>query len=282
MAKDVNTDPVVTDTGVVESPAPAQSEQTEVATVKSETAPVADDQQAASQVATDDKGPVPYDRFSEVNAAKKTAEGRVVELENYIQLQKANPPAEQPVAQQPSQSLTMQVIKDLGYQDEAFLSVEQTAQVNDRIIQITQASAASDAQLTGFKSSHTDFAQVVGALDPTTQQFVHAPPLQRAIQRNPGIQQAINSMSPANAAVMAYEIASRDVQYVQEVAAANKPVEQQNSEQAQQVLDQANSQVSISAVAGVGTIDKAAQIRAMSDDEFEAHKQKIMAGSGTQ
>ena len=165
----------------------------------------------------------------------------------------------------------------MGYQDEIYLTPEQNAQVNDKVMQIMQTANSSQSQLQTFLSSKPDFAKVVGANDPVTGLFTYAPPLQRALMSNPSIQGAINGLDPAKAAVLAYEIASKDPQYMKEVAEANKPVEQKQSEEAQQVIQQANSQVSISAVAGQGQLDKAASIRAMSDEQFDQYKQGIIA-----
>ena len=282
---DVNNSPVVTNSGVVEPAAPAQSV-TEAAPVtgveNQEVVVQPDGSQAApgtKQVladGTDANKPIPYDRFQEVNAEKDAAVERVKMLEN-MALQNANPPQTKEPAQ--PQSMTIQVMKELRFDPEDLLTGEQQAKVNDIVLGRMNAANQAQAQQQSFMSSKPDYANVVGGVDQATQQFAYAPPLQRAMNNNPSIQGVLLSMlrtNPAGAAIVAYEIASKDPTYIKEVAQAAKPAAVQQSEAAQQAIEQANGVVSVSAVAGQGTIDKAAAIRAMSDEQFAQHKQQIM------
>jgi len=271
----VNNEQFATASGVVEA-ATTESVSQPVATDESINAEAAGVPQAdvAPAQGAEENGPVPYDRFKEVNEAKKIASDRVAELENYIKL--TQQPVQQPVQQPTKESLTLQVMKELGIDPENILTGAEQAQVNDEVSRRTAASYQAQASVQSYIASKPDFAKVVGAVDPLTGQFMYSPPLTRVIQSNPSIATALQSAGN-NAAILAYELASKDPVYMAEVAEANKPPAQKLSEQANQTIQQANSQTSVSAVAGVGSLDKAAAIRAMSDEEFKAYKQNIVS-----
>ena len=207
------------------------------------------------------------------------SDARVTELETYIQLQNANAPQAQQQAKQAEtsqQSITLQVMKELNFDPESVLTGTEQAQVNDVVLQRIQTANQSQFQVQSFIASKPDFTKVVGVQDPITGQYMYAQPLLRVINANPSIAQALRGAG-TNAAVLAYELASKDPQYIKEVAEAAKDPVIQASEKANQAIEQANSQVSISAVAGAGAIDRAAALRAMSEPEFEQYKQGIMS-----
>ena len=284
---DLNNSQVVTDSGVVEAATTEEAGVSQEVAADVSVTPDAGVQQEASQVTTDDKTaladgtdpskPVPYDRFKQVNDEKNSATARVTELEQHVQnlrLTQANPPQQTEQPQQ--QSLTAQVMKDKGIDPEEILTGAQQAEITDEVVRRVSVANQAQFQTQSFISSKPDFAKVVGAEDAATGQFKFAPPLQRVIDSNPGIATALrNAGSGAN--MLAYELGSKDPTYMAELVEAAKLPAQKNSEAAQQVIDAANKQVSISAVAGVGNLDKGAAILAMNDEEFEQHKQQVMA-----
>ena len=281
----VNTEQSAAASGVVENTAATESVSQEVApdtSVQTDTAQQDSSQvaQGTEQVLTDgteaDK-PVPYERFKEVNDAKNELTGRVTQLEQFIQV---NAPNQQVQPQQPEQqSVTLQVMEEMGYDPENILTGKEQARVNDEVARRTTVVMQSQFQTQSFIASKPDFAKVVGVADPVTEQFKLAPPLQRVIENNPSIAQALRNAG-AGANELAYAIASKDSQYLAEVAEASKDITQQASEQAAQVIQQANSMTSVSAVAGQGTLDRGAALRAMSDPEFEVYKQEIINKAG--
>ena len=301
---DVNQELAVGASGVVDvATTENQSVQAASAPAEAVQAAAADVQQGASQQAagidqtqtladgTAADKPVAYDRFKTVNDEKNAAVARNAELEAFIQAQQASVAAAPVAVQQASVAAQPtafeQAMKNVGvtadelaYDGEAIVKVNnEKARLDNIATQQVQAVNAAQAQTQSFITSKSDYTDVVGKTDPVTRQFIAAPPLQRVLQANPGIQSALlslNAVNPAQAAVMAYELASKDPTYAAAAAAAAVPAGVQQSQQAQQVIDQANGQVSISAVAGQGAIDKGAQLAAMDDQTFEQHKQSII------
>ena len=218
---------------------------------------------------------VDFSYTEEVNDEKKASEARVAQLEQHVQTMQAQQQQAPPPATQQPESLTLTVMKELGLDPEDILTGADQARVNDAVLSRMRASSQSENVVNNFVSSKPDYAQVVGHTDPITGQFVTAAPLQRIIANNPSITAALQSAGPS-ASILAYELASKDPQYMAEVAKAAVPPVVAASEQAAAVIQNANTMASISAVAGQGAIDKAAAIRAMSDEEFEKHKQTVM------
>lgn len=234
----------------------------------------ADDQQATTLAAGENQ-----DANAQVEAFKakaldettkrQAAEQQVTDMQQQMSILTANKaPDQQP--QQPT-DLVSQIIQRLGYQDEPYLSTEQQAQVMNAVLQAGQVTAASNQ----FLAQHPDFAEVVGQNN-AAGQFVNAPPLQRAINKDKTLAQALVNGGP-QAGILAYHIASKDPEYVASKAESGKSEETKQAEEAAALLAQQQGTQSISTVAGQGTLDKAAAIRAMSDDEFLVYKENLMA-----
>lgn len=284
MENDVNTPPVVTETGVVEA-ATTESETAQVATEQG-VQQVADGQPAAAAAPADqtvetDKGPVPYDRFAEVNSAKTALQAENDQLKEHLKLTANQQPAQvQPQAAQPvAESLTLQVMKSMGLDPEGILTAQESAQVNDKVMGIMVQQISSQNQSQAFIASKTDFAQVVGQKDPASGQFIYAPPLARVLNANPGLIAALQGAGEgANA--LAYQLGANDPTYQAQVAQAAIPAPLRAAETAEAVVKAANSMTSVSAAGGAGVIDKAAQIRAMSNEQFIEYKNSIIAQGG--
>ena len=74
---------------------------------------------------------------------------------------------------------------------------------------------------------------------------------------------------------VAYALASKDPQYLKEKAENAKPADIKDAEKAEAAIKAAAKKVSISAAAASGSTDKTAEVANMSDEEFEAHIEKI-------
>ena len=166
-------------------------------------------------------------------------------------------------------SLSKAVAKQLGI-DIELASPEEICQINEGVLQITSGQQAEQS----FINSHPDYAQVVGVNGPGGQ-FQYAPPLLRALNGNPALQSALQN-SP-NKAVLAYSIASKDPQYLQEQVDAAKSDDTKAAEKAAAKIEAANQQLSVSAAKGGGNLDQAAAVAAMSDEEFRKHNEGVMA-----
>jgi hypothetical protein len=224
-----------------------------------------------SQPATDSKQheeTVSYTRFEEVNAAKKAAEEAAAQLQaqlNLIQQQQV-PPRAQPA------TLYEQTVERLGLKDESYLNNEQQGQIFNAMFEVIQASQSEAA----FMAAHPDYVQVVGTAD-ITGKFVPAPPLARAIAKDPGL--ALRLSQSPHGKQFAYDIAVKDAEY-QASLKANVTPETKATVDAKKVADAAQRQASISAAGtGQGNLDKMAVVQNMTDEELRDHVDKIIAGA---
>ena len=213
---------------------------------------------------------VPYSRFEEVNATAKAAQeaahnaqGQVASLQAQLQIQQQGsvPQSNDPYSQ---------TVRQLGLQDEAYLNTEQQGQVFNTMFQTISVQQA-DAS---FVESHPDYAQVVGVSD-ATGRFIPAAPLQRVLAKDPHLGQAINN-SPQGKR-LAYSIAVNDAEYQKSIKNGTSP-EAIAAADAKAVVEAAARQASISAAGtGQGTLDKAAVVANMTEEEFKVYKDKIIA-----
>ena len=186
------------------------------------------------------------------------------QLRDQMAIQAAQPKTEP----QKQVSLSQAVAKQLGIDLEIATAAE-ICQINEGVLQITSGQQSEQS----FMNSHPDYAEVVGVSGPGGQ-FQYAPPLLRAIKSNPALADALRN-SP-NKAVLAYEIASKDSQYLAEQAEKAKSDDTKAAEKAEAKINAANQQLSVSAAKGGAQLDQTAAIAAMSDEEFAKHNQKIM------
>ena len=278
---DVNSAESVTPSGVVEAVAPTEN----VSPVVPDTGvqQVADGSAAPAAApagqteAQTEEGRIPLSRLNEVIAERDAARDSESQLREHLKLT-ANQP--QPQVEQPQQEgLTLQVMKQMGLNPEEYVSPAEMAAVNDKVLQIVSTQQNQANQQQQFVASHTDFANVVGHADPVTGQFVYAPPLARVLQQDPSLIAALQNAG-AGANALAYRIAVNDPTYQAEVAESNKPAPQVAGEAAEQAIKAAASLTSVSAVGSGAAIDKAAQIAAMSPEQFTAYKNEVMKNGG--
>ena len=207
---------------------------------------------------------VPYDRFKEVNDKAKAAQQEVDNLKLQMQILQNNQIQQKTPAQQ---NLFEKICKEKGYDDD-YLTKTQQAEVTQEVVNRQINQIQSQIQMQTFLTQHPDYSEVVGTSGPNG--FNIAPPLARQIQKNPLLLQALQRSPDRH--ILAYQIAVSDPEYVQ-----SKTTQTTNDavQQAEQILS--GKMQSISSVPGSGNVDKAAMIRNMSDEEFQAHKASVIA-----
>jgi len=200
---------------------------------------------------------------------RQAAEANVQLLKDQMSVVAANAPQ---TPAQPTQTLYQQIAKNLGYDDEEYLTGEQQGHVLDAMIQVVASRQAEGV----FMSEHSDYEKVVGVMN-VTGRFQEAPPLKRVLDKNPGLRAALGSIGDnPSAKMIAYELAVKDPQYQEELKKEGMTEEQKKAMEAEAAIKAANAPASISSVPGGGNLDKVAAINAMSDEEFRTRQQKII------
>lgn len=282
MGNDVNNEPVVTDSGVVEQPATApETSAGQVATdnvVKQDGDVTQTDAAAtAEQQAEQAKGPVPYDRFKTVNDEKNELAVQNQQLQEHLDLLGKQPTAPQAEVKAPP-SLTLEVMNRMGLDPNGLATNAEMAQVTQTVAEIMAQQNANQNRATNFIASNTDFADVVGTTD-ASGRFTPAPPLLRAMKADPQLAAALQAAGPG-ANLLAYKIAVNDPIYQKQLADRNKPAPEVAGETAEQAIKAAASITSVSAVGTSGVIDKGAQFAGMTDEQIKAHAEKVMREGG--
>lgn len=141
---------------------------------------------------------IPYDRFKEVNDAKKNAEAQLQAA------QAQNLAYQQQMAQsaQPRQPETTydQAVRELGLQAELYPDPEQRSQIFARKDQLDAQKLQQQqqyAQSAQFIASHPDYAQVAGVDNPATGSFLPSAELQTILNNKPWLFPAANSSAQA-------------------------------------------------------------------------------------
>jgi len=202
------------------------------------------------------------------NAEKEKRQAVEVEKANLeAQIATQNATVTQQQEQQQQTGIYKMVAAKLGI-DVEYATPEEQGQIFESMMQIATVQQSN----AGFIASKPDYAELVGVQVGNT--FQYSPTMLRVMKANPMLTTAL-SQSP-NAPMLAYELASKDPQYLKEKADAAKNPEVLAAEKAAAALAAANKQVSIGGASGGGTLDKAAAVAAMSDEEFAAHNEKLM------
>jgi len=232
-------------------------------------AQAASEQGVTDQVASDEHA-VPYTRFTEVNEAKKKAEEEAATLRAQLQLL-----SQQQQVPQQSKSLYDQTVERLGLQDETYLNKDQQGQVFNAMFEVISASQTE----TQFMASHPDYPQVVGSYNQAGQ-FVPAPPLLRALEKDPTLGPQLGAIPEMQRKAFAYRLAVNDPEYQASLKTKDNPALRQAAD-AKTVAEAAKKQASISAAgSGQGTLDKKAVVQNMTDEQFDAHIKAIIARAG--
>ena len=197
---------------------------------------------------------------------RQAAEADVQNLKDQIALQPQVTQATQPEKQA---SLSQAVAKQLGI-DIEIATPEEICQINEGVLQVMSGQQSEQS----FINSRPDYAEVVGVTLPNGV-FQPAAPLSRELKANPALADALRS-SP-NRAVLAYAIASKDPQYLTELAEKAKSDDTKAAEKAVVKIEAANKQLSISDAKGGGQLDNAARRAAQTNEEFLKENEEIMA-----
>jgi hypothetical protein len=249
--EDVNSGQVVTDQTGVGQPATGD----DVAQVTTE------GQDAEGQA-------VPYDRFKEVNDAKKAAEEQAQQLHQQNQAMAEQMRLMQANAQPttPQKDLYTQVCDELGIDDE-IITREQQAKIFAKMQERTQAAQVQSQ----FVSQHPDFNEVVGIVGAAGLQ--PSEPLKRALQKDPTLARQIQTPFGAQAAYRAAKVEQLLMQREQAQSQTTNAQEELNEQ-----VRNAERVGSASSVGGSGQINRQSQILNMSKEEFDAYDEQVRAG----
>ena len=209
---------------------PEQEEEnvSQVETGEGETDQVASDAGVIETQAAAEKT-VPYDRFKEVNDAKKAAEAQVQNLQAQFQIIQSQVQGRE-VQQMPQKA--QDYFAAQGLQDDDFPSVSQirayAAQIGEQAaMQNRQVSAMTNAQR--FIESKTDYFEMVGSLN-YAGQFVPSEKFQNAMVEDPSLARdymsgVLNTPQAAYRAVKAHE-AAQELAVLKGTAKEQKHVKQ--------------------------------------------------------
>ena len=125
-------------------------------------------------------------------------------------------------------------------------------------------------------SQYPDMNKVIGGSNPMTGQLMPSVALNNYIQRHPEQLQAVQAnLGSAQGKALVYQTIVNDPEYRKtQLNDVTIPAE---TKQAQAMINNANSMASISNAGTPGAMDKTAALTAMTDEQFAAHKQSIIA-----
>ena len=219
-----------------------------------------------------EKGPVPYDRFYEVNEAKKQAETKQAELEATLQQYQLAMQQQQMARQQPQQPQADPVAEFMqreGIGKEGYVTQEDMAKVL-AFAQTQNQRAAEQQQLNQWLASHPDYTGV--CVTPTGQASEY---LQKALQEDPMLAMRLQkNWDPVVAYTAAKAQEWKNKQTPTPVPTPAPPA----PNVVEQIRSAQRAPQSITAAAGAGTIDKVAFIKGLSDTEFQQRKEILKRG----
>jgi len=250
-SNDVNSVPVVTEPSVTQPVAPAEGETT---------APPAEEQS------------VPYERFKEVNDAKNALETQVNQQNQAAMAANATQPQPQATSQeeQIKAYLTSRGI------DPEYATPTQMTQVFMEIQGQYSQTIQNQIEDQRLMSEISDFGTVVGSPNALNGQFLPAQPLNQYVQKHPEQSQIImQNLQTAQGKRLVYQAVVADPDYRK--AQLDTTTVPKVAKEAQAMIDNANSIASISNASSASSMDKTAALTAMSPEEFQAHKDSVIA-----
>lgn len=193
--KDVNIEQPVTDPDAnIEQVVTGQGEQTDPT-----------NQQPAEEAAASQDKTVPYDRFKEVNDAKKAAEEQAAYAQRQLELMQMQANQTQQVQQTAPQSTMEQAMAEMGMTAEDLYG-ENIVKVNNRTRELDAAQTQQNqARFTNqqFIATHPDVNQVVGSVNPATGQIMTvSPELYQILAKKQHLTAACTSVQAAYDIVM--------------------------------------------------------------------------------
>lgn len=217
-------------------------------------------------------GDAAQDQDAKLNAAitmantekekRQTAESEAKAAQDQVAILSAAPKSE---VQGSQKSLYVQLAEKRGI-DPEYPTPEENGLIMQDMLQMNNV----QNEQTTFIASHPDYSEVVGTSLPNGA-FSIAPPLKRVIASNPALASKIMNLDPA----IAYQLAVTDPTYQKELADNAKPADIKAAEKAEAAIKAAAQKASVSNAGGGGNLDKAGEIAAMSDEDFDKHVEKI-------
>ena len=258
---DANNDQPVTDPNVVQPVVPVEGVTADSPTAQTPEAPVIPDQ----------PGPIPYNRFKEINDRMTAAE------QQNLQLQQALVARSQPQAQpQVQQAGFLDSIDDADYIDGKThkQSMLQLATAIQQVIGGIQQNVQETQIIGGLQ----DFSTVVGGINPWSNgQFVPAQPLNDYVARHPEQSQIINNQLATNtpeAKALVYHLIMGDPAY----KATQLTTPQANQAVLNSAVATANAIPSIGNVPGASVAtDAATRFANMTEAELDAEINRVTA-----
>jgi hypothetical protein len=193
---------------------------------------------------------------------EEQAAAREQYLQQALQVAQANPP-QQP--QQPTDEFSE--VAD----DEMVLGKEAKTMVTKAVQKGMQA-IMQGVQFQVFVGQHSDFADIVGSTDPVTNQLIPAAPLKAALKKDPLLGQALRNNPQAH--VIAYALASKEKELIEARKGTPEGQKEINDDAASRI-NIANQNLSASAAAGGGQMDKVGAIANMTDEQLREHRQQV-------
>lgn len=266
--------PVAAGQGDTAQPAPAQDVQVQPIPGQGDTS-----QPAPVNPVPDSKGPIPYDRFEEVNKAKKAAEEQLAQMQT--QMMQMQSVLTQVAAQRnvtptaPQTPLSRYTPNDLLDPAKAM----EAMQVMYDDLQKKMEAAIGQVQ---FQSQYGDFDRMVGTVHPVTGQWVPSDLMAEAIKEDPQLPAQIQQSG--NPKVFAYRVAKmqQQIRDLRAKAQTNPtpPTPQIPPVQvvAQQIKAAQQAPVSISAATGTGQLDRTNAVQNMPEAEFQQRLARAKTG----
>jgi len=230
-------------------------------------------------------GPVPYDRFNDVNERMKQAELKTQQYEQYILSQQQGWPQQGPGQQPPQQSN----LSKLGMTVDELLTEDGLARYTDGVVQmsqqhttqVVQALEAKVAQMMN-QTQTPDLGQVVGMQNAVTGQFQCGQALQTYMNAHPDQAQqlAYAAQLPAYQKIV-YDLVTGSPGYQQQQQQATQATHQANTQQVNTQVAQINTRaVNASELAQAGTLDEAQIRQHWTPEQVRAHADEMRARAG--
>lgn len=262
--------------GDIVQPAPGQGDTTQPAPVISQPAP-------------DAKGPIPYDRFEEVNKQAKEARDQVAVLQSQL-MQTQGMLTQFARVQQPQVNPPVPADPLSGISDSDLLDPQKVRQAILRVREDAIGEANKLVAQVQFQTQYPDFNQLVGYRDGMSGQFVPSEIMAEAIRQDPQLPTKIQQSG--NPQVFAYEIARlhKELRAVRAQvpppptptppAPAPNPLSPGTLTMAQQIRAAQQVPQSISAATGTGALDKTSHVQNMTNEQFGTAWVNLLAGKG--
>lgn len=222
---------------------------------------------------TDQPGPVPYERFKEVNDQRRA-------YEEYILRQRQQP--QQPTPGQPTQPSQEDVLRQLGMTADDLFTDDGLRRYTQGVMQLTQQGMMQAVQQLRTEmaqmmnqSQTPDFAQVVGGQNPITGEFQYGGALQNYMNAHPDQAQALAYMArlPQTQRIV-YDLITRDPSFQRQ---REQTTQQQVNRQVQQINTRA---VSASELPQAGNLDEAEIRRNWSEAQVQANVERARQQTG--